>query len=124
MEIYRFCFVLLCVRGQFPSNKRGWAYIWRGDLTKGVLRYEFGGLIFGGAHFRNFTVYFCNVSPKSYNLAFLCSLSENIKMNLCCWFSPLLREVFLREHRFSHLKNQHLQISIRSGTQGQISTSS
>ena len=41
-----------------------------GDLTKGVLRYEFGGLIFGGAHFRNFTVYFCNVSLKSYNLAF------------------------------------------------------
>ena len=25
------------------------AYIWRGDLTEGFLRYEFGGLIFGGA---------------------------------------------------------------------------
>ena len=24
------------------------AYIWRGDLTEGFLRYEFGGLIFGG----------------------------------------------------------------------------
>ena len=23
------------------------AYIWRGDLTEGFLRYEFGGLIFG-----------------------------------------------------------------------------
>ena len=32
------------------------AYIWRGDLTKGFFRYEFGGLIFGGAYFRNFTV--------------------------------------------------------------------
>ena len=32
------------------------AYIWRGDLTEGFLRYEFGGLIFGGAYFRNFTV--------------------------------------------------------------------
>ena len=36
-------------------------YIRRGDLTEGFLRYEFGGLIFGGAHtwrayFRNFTV--------------------------------------------------------------------
>ena len=27
-----------------------------GDLTEGFLRYEFGGLIFGGAYFRNFTV--------------------------------------------------------------------
>ena len=26
------------------------AYIWRGDLTNNVLRYRFGGLIFGGAH--------------------------------------------------------------------------
>ena len=29
---------------------------WRGDLTEGFLRYEFGGLIQGGAYFRNFTV--------------------------------------------------------------------
>ena len=32
------------------------AYIWRGDLTEGFLRYEFGGLIHGEAYFRNFTV--------------------------------------------------------------------
>ena len=37
------------------------AYIRRGDLTEGFLRYDFGGLIFGGAYtwrayFRNFTV--------------------------------------------------------------------
>ena len=32
------------------------AYIRRGDLTKGFLRYDFGGLIFGGAYFWNFTV--------------------------------------------------------------------
>ena len=32
------------------------AYIWRGDLTEGFLRYRFGGLIHGGAYFRNFTV--------------------------------------------------------------------
>ena len=38
-----------------PAGGRG-AYIWRGDLTEGFLRYEFGGLIFGGAYFRNFTV--------------------------------------------------------------------
>ena len=35
----------------------GGAYIiWRGDLTEGFLHYEFGGLKFGGAYFRNFTV--------------------------------------------------------------------
>ena len=26
------------------------AYIWRGNLTEGVLHYEFGGLTFGGAY--------------------------------------------------------------------------
>ena len=25
-------------------------YIWTGDLTEGFLRYQFGGLIFGGAY--------------------------------------------------------------------------
>ena len=32
------------------------AYIWRGDLTEGFLRYELGGFV-GGAYFRNFTVF-------------------------------------------------------------------
>ena len=42
-----------------------------------------------------------------------------------CWFSSLLREVFLRVLRFSPLlKNQHFQIPIRSGTHGHVSTSS
>ena len=38
---------LLCIRGQFSKYKPPGAYIWRGDLTEGVLRYRFGGLIFG-----------------------------------------------------------------------------
>ena len=41
--------------GNFKYKPPG-AYIWRGDLTEGFLRYEFWGLIFGGAYFRNFTV--------------------------------------------------------------------
>ena len=59
MEIYRFCFVL----GQFPITSPSppppgeGAYIRRGDLTEGLLRYEFGG---GEAYFRNFTV----LTPK------------------------------------------------------------
>ena len=41
-DIYHFGCVLLCTSPQE-------AYIWRGDLTEGFLRYEFGGLIFGVA---------------------------------------------------------------------------
>ena len=36
--------------GNFPSTSPRGAYIWRSDLTEGFLRYEFGGLIFGGAY--------------------------------------------------------------------------
>ena len=37
----------------------------------------------------------------------------------CCWFSPLLREVFLRVLRFSPLlKNQHFQIPESYGAAG------
>ena len=44
---------------------------------------------------------------------------------VCCWFSLLLREVFLWVLRFSPLlQNQHFQIPIRSGTHGHVSTSS
>ena len=35
--------------GNFPSTSPWGAYIWRGYLTEGFLRYRFGGLIFGGA---------------------------------------------------------------------------
>ena len=34
----------------FPSTSPRGAYIWRGALTEGFLRYRFGGLIFGGAY--------------------------------------------------------------------------
>ena len=42
--------------GNFPSTSPRGAYIWRGDLTEGFLRYRLGGLIFGGAYFRNFAI--------------------------------------------------------------------
>ena len=47
--------------GNFPSTSPRGAYIWRGNLTEGFLRYRFGGLyleglIHGGAYFWNFTV--------------------------------------------------------------------
>ena len=35
----------------------GLILFWRGDLTDVFLRYECGGLIFGGAYFRNIMVF-------------------------------------------------------------------
>ena len=49
------CFSL-CLRAIFQVQAPRAAYIWRGDLTEGFLRYRLGGLIFGGAYFRNFMV--------------------------------------------------------------------
>ena len=40
--------------GNFPSTSPRGAYIRRGDLTQGFLRYWFGGLIHGGAFFSEF----------------------------------------------------------------------
>ena len=49
--MYRFSFVLQVVfEGNFASTSPRGAYIRRGDLTEGFLRYRFGGLIFGGAY--------------------------------------------------------------------------
>ena len=42
-------------QGRGRGRGRG-AYIWRGNLTESFLRYEFGGLIHGGAYFQIFTV--------------------------------------------------------------------
>ena len=43
------CFTLY-LRAIFITSPRG-AYIWRGNLTEGFLRCEFGGFIFGGLIF-------------------------------------------------------------------------
>ena len=58
---------LLCFTLYFRANSKykppgggGGAYIWRGDLTEGFLRLGrlyLEGLIYGGAYFRNFTVF-------------------------------------------------------------------
>ena len=41
----------------FPSTSPPRGLYLKGRFNGGVLRYRFGGLIFGGAYFRNFTVY-------------------------------------------------------------------
>ena len=55
--------------GNFPSTSPRGAYIRRGDLTEGFLRYEFGGLIFGGAYtWRGLFSEFYGISfSKSYH---------------------------------------------------------
>ena len=48
-----FSLFYLVFEGNFQVQAPGRAYIWRGDLTDGFLRFEFGGaggLIFGGAY--------------------------------------------------------------------------
>ena len=53
------------------------------------------------------------------------SASKPYPVRVCCWFSPLLREVFLLVLRFPPpFKNQYFQIPIRSGKHGHVSTSS
>ena len=43
-------FFYFAFEGNFLSTSPRGAYIWRGDLTEGFLRYRFRGLIFGGAY--------------------------------------------------------------------------
>ena len=45
-----FALLYFVCEGNFPSTSPWGAYIWRGDLTEGFLRYRFGGLIFGGVY--------------------------------------------------------------------------
>ena len=47
-----FAFFYFVFEGNFQVQAPEGAYIWRGDLTQCCLRYEFRGLIFGGAYTR------------------------------------------------------------------------
>ena len=55
--IYHVCFVLLSIRGQIPSTSPPGGLYSEGRFNECFLRYDFGGLIFGGAYFRNSTVF-------------------------------------------------------------------
>ena len=50
------CFTLYPRANSKYKPLGGGAYIRRGDLTEGFLPCDFGGLIYGGAYFRSFTV--------------------------------------------------------------------
>ena len=91
-EIYHFCFVFVfCIRGQIPSTSPPGAYIRRGTITEGFLRYDFGdlyleGLTHGGTYFRNFTVsaYLPGQYKKSCRLCFF-SLPVKKHQKLMPW---------------------------------------
>ena len=68
--------------GNFPSTSPRGTYIWRGDLTEGFLRYWFGGLINGGAYFRNFTVCFYPVTSQDRTQFFTVNLQDGAERNV------------------------------------------
>ena len=60
--LFLLCFSLYFQEGNFPSTSPQGAYLWRGDLTEGALRYRFGGLIFGAAYtWRGLFSEFCSI---------------------------------------------------------------
>ena len=66
-------------KGDFPSTNPWGAYIWRGNLTEGFVRYRFGGLIFGGAYTRRglFSELYDNCKDGA---------SNGVKFNIFCLF--------------------------------------
>ena len=62
-EIYHFCFVLLCIRGQIPNTRPPGSLNSEGRFNEGFFCVTIPGglysegLIHGGAYFRNFTVF-------------------------------------------------------------------
>ena len=49
--VFSFVLFFFLFEGNFQVQVPRGAYIWRGDLTEGFLRYELGGaLVFGGAY--------------------------------------------------------------------------
>ena len=64
--------------GKFQVQAPRGAYIRRGDLTEGVLHYDFGGLIFGGAYTWRGLFY----TMKNINI-FWVILNSTIPSTLC-----------------------------------------
>ena len=104
-HLYRLCFVLRCIWGQFPSTSPRGAYIWRGDLTEGFLRYEFGGggglYLEGHIHeracFRNFTL-FCTMNQECSTLRYLTLIKGIWSVAFKLTFLPIFRTFYISLH--------------------------
>ena len=96
-----FALFYLVFEGNFQVQAPG-AYIWRGDLTDGFLRYKFGDLylkvfIQGGAYFRIFTVSFMN----PFTFPFIHQDDELIKISKDGFFHwYLIHQIFTYLHVF------------------------
>ena len=85
--------------GNFPSTSPPGAYIWRGDLTEGFLRYEFGGLIFGGAYtwrglfseFYGICMYSSLIHKHRYRVPCKSNVTK-ILLLLASYFDPIIRK--------------------------------
>ena len=84
------CFTLYLRTISEHKAPRG-AYIWRGDLTEGFLRYRFGGLIFGGAYtWRGlFSEFYGNLITD----LLLINLSIAMAYRREVWYSPVGDEI-------------------------------
>ena len=93
-EIYLFCFVLLCIWGQFPSTSPG-VLIFRGvikqrDFCVMSLGGLYEGLIHGGAYFRNSTVNEIKFLKVQYSRSSPCDHS--------CKWPALVTTTFVKPH--------------------------
>ena len=103
-EIYHFFFFYFVFEGKFQVQAPQGAYIRRGDLTEGFLRYDFGGLIFGGAYFRNFRVFLLKIqeaiSYKTKQVFIRSSYYYHCEKPICmrCTVKKLARESVGKAH--------------------------
>ena len=81
-EIYRFCFVLLCIWGQFPSTSPLGAYIRRDDFTEGFLCWVWGAYTSRG-WFSEFYVY--DILFRKTPSILLPSLGQRTKCTPSCF---------------------------------------
>ena len=85
-----FVLFYLVFEGNFLSTSRRGAYIWRGDLTDGFLRYRFGGLILEGLifgilrYYTQFSIILSNLLLFTFNKYFgdfiKCLLQTNFSL--------------------------------------------
>ena len=84
-----FALFFFVFEGKFQVQAPPGAYIRRGDLTEGFLRYDFGGLIFGGAYtwrglfsefYGNYAEHFLNGYGRNLRSTLLYSQSDFFKL--------------------------------------------
>ena len=99
-EIYRFCFVLLCIWGPFPSTSSPGGFYSEGRRNGGFFALRvWGGLIQGGAYFRNLTV-FSNGKTRLEN-----EMARAFPFWKCIWEASETMGCDLRRCNFSTLSS-------------------